>query len=66
MWINDPHNGKLGVQSGLNRAIYRRFKEAGIEIPYPQREVRVLGPLALQQGAAGDANAPSDAPSAPA
>ncbi|MBN4683889.1 mechanosensitive ion channel family protein, partial [Pandoraea nosoerga] len=66
VWINDPHNGKLGVQSGLNRAIYRRFKEAGIEIPYPQREVRVLGPLALQQGASGDVGAPSVDPSAPA
>ena len=62
VWIGDPHNGKLGVQSDLNRAIYRRFKEAGIDIPYPQREVRVLGPLALQQGVSStssDAAAPS-------
>lgn len=62
VWIGDPHNGKLGVQSDLNRAIYRRFKEAGIEIPYPQREVRVLGAQALQQGASstsGDAGAAS-------
>ena len=65
VWIGDPHNGKLGVQSDLNRAIYRRFKEAGIEIPYPQREVRVLGPLALQQGASGDAAISSNS-SAPA
>ncbi|CAJ0854378.1 hypothetical protein R1479_00222 [Ralstonia mannitolilytica] len=55
VWINDPHNGKLGVQSDLNRAIYRRFKEAGIDIPYPQREVRVLGPVALESAPAGDA-----------
>jgi len=64
VWIGDPHNGKLGVQSDLNRAIYRRFQEAGIDIPYPQREVRVLGPLALQQGASstsGDAVASSGA-----
>ncbi|HWV07130.1 MULTISPECIES: mechanosensitive ion channel family protein [unclassified Ralstonia] len=64
VWIADPHNGKLGVQSDLNRAIYRRFKAAGIDIPYPQREVRVLGPLALQQGASstsGDAAASSGA-----
>ncbi len=61
VWIGDPHNGKLGVQSDLNRAIYRRFKEAGIDIPYPQREVRVLGPLALQgaSGTSGDAAAAS-------
>lgn len=61
VWIGDPHNGKLGVQSDLNRAIYRRFKEAGIDIPYPQREVRVLGPLALHgaSGTSGDAAAAS-------
>ncbi|WP_024972270.1 mechanosensitive ion channel family protein [Ralstonia pickettii] len=64
VWIADPHNGKLGVQSDLNRAIYRRFKEAGIEIPYPQREVRVLGSLALQgaSGTSGDVAASSSAP----
>ncbi|WP_413707884.1 mechanosensitive ion channel family protein [Ralstonia sp. Ralssp110] len=64
VWIGDPHNGKLGVQSDLNRTIYRRFKAAGIDIPYPQREVRVLGPLVLQQGASstsGDAVASSGA-----
>ncbi len=60
VWIADPHNGKLGVQSELNRAIYRRFKAAGIEIPYPQREVRMLGPVAVQQGASGDVGAASD------
>lgn len=59
VWIADPHNGKLGVQSDLNRAIYRRFKAAGIEIPYPQREVRVLGPLALPQPSSGDSGASS-------
>ncbi|MGO4808900.1 mechanosensitive ion channel family protein [Cupriavidus sp. 2MCAB6] len=42
-YIADPQNGKLGVQSALNRAIWRKFREHGISIPYPQREVRVLG-----------------------
>ena len=42
-YIADPQNGKLGVQSAMNRAIWRKFKEHGISIPYPQREVRVLG-----------------------
>jgi len=45
VWIGDPQNGKLGVQSDLNRAIYRAFKTTGIDIPYPQHEVRMLGPL---------------------
>ncbi|WP_454732171.1 MULTISPECIES: mechanosensitive ion channel family protein [Cupriavidus] len=41
-YIADPQNGKLGVQSALNRAIWRTFREHGISIPYPQREVRML------------------------
>ncbi len=31
----------LAVRSDLNYAIIKRFREAGIEIPYPQRELRV-------------------------
>lgn len=30
----------LSVRSDLNYAIIKRFREAGIEIPYPQRELR--------------------------
>ncbi|KAF7962263.1 mechanosensitive ion channel protein MscS [Cupriavidus sp. UYMU48A] len=43
VYIADPQNGKLGVQSAMNRAIWRTLREHGISIPYPQREVRVLG-----------------------
>ena len=32
----------LNIRSELNLAIWRAFQEAGIEIPYPQREVRIL------------------------
>jgi hypothetical protein len=42
VYIADPQNGKLGVQSAMNRAIWRAFHENGISIPYPQREVRML------------------------
>ena len=42
-WIRDPHEGTLGIRSAINMQIWRRFKEEGIEIPFPQREVRVLG-----------------------
>ncbi|TXI84475.1 MULTISPECIES: mechanosensitive ion channel family protein [unclassified Cupriavidus] len=40
--IADPQNGKLGVQSAMNRAIWRVFRDHGISIPYPQREIRAL------------------------
>lgn len=42
--IADPQNGKLGVQSAMNRAIWRTFQQHGVSIPYPQRELRVLNP----------------------
>ena len=48
-WIDDPKNGTLGLRSDVNRAILRKFREAGVEIPFPQREVTVK---------AGDATGP--------
>lgn len=42
VYIADPENGKLGVQSAMNRAIWRIFQANGVSIPYPQRELRVL------------------------
>ena len=41
-WIADPHEGTLQLRSDINLAIWREFRKAGIEIPYPQREVRLL------------------------
>ncbi|WP_349742971.1 mechanosensitive ion channel family protein [Roseateles cavernae] len=38
-WIEDPHNGQLGVRSQVNLAILRLFDALGIEIPFPQRVV---------------------------
>jgi small-conductance mechanosensitive channel len=41
-WIADPENGTGGVRSDVNLALLRLFNEKGIEIPFPQRVVRVL------------------------
>ena len=38
--VANVENG-LSVRSDLNYAIIKRFREAGIEIPYPQRELRL-------------------------
>jgi small-conductance mechanosensitive channel len=42
IWISDPQEGTLGVISDINLQVWQRFRAAHIEIPYPQREVRVL------------------------
>jgi len=44
-WIADPENGRLGVVSDVNRAVWRLLQERGVEIPYPQREIRILSEI---------------------
>lgn len=41
-WIADPENGRMGVLSDVNRAIWKLLQQHQIEVPYPQREVRIL------------------------
>jgi small-conductance mechanosensitive channel len=41
-WVADPENGKMNVVSDINLAIWRAFREYGVQIPFPQREVRLL------------------------
>ncbi|HLO63971.1 MAG TPA: mechanosensitive ion channel domain-containing protein [Azonexus sp.] len=41
-WIEDPEEGKGNIVSDVNFAIWRAFKEHGIAIPFPQREVRLI------------------------
>lgn len=41
-WIADPENGRLSVTSDVNREILRLFRDNGIEIPFPQRDVRIV------------------------
>jgi len=38
-WITDAHNGVQNVKSAVLLSIWEKFKEHGIEIPYPQRDL---------------------------
>lgn len=42
-WISDPEEGQIGLRSAINMEIWREFQNNSIEIPFPQREVRLLG-----------------------
>ncbi|MFT3847824.1 MAG: mechanosensitive ion channel [Propionivibrio sp.] len=46
-WVSDPEAGTGGVRSEINLSIWKAFCASGIEIPYPQREVRVIGSPAV-------------------
>ncbi len=41
VWIKDPQQGVGGVRSEVNLAIWKGFRDAGITIPYPQRDVHL-------------------------
>lgn len=44
-WIQDPQRGLTGIQGTVLLALWDKLKENGIEIPFPQREVRVKAPI---------------------
>ncbi len=44
VWINDPQQGLMNVRSDVNVRIWRLFKDAGITIPFPQRDLHLRGP----------------------
>jgi len=41
-WIEDPDQGTSGIKSEIALGILREFRRERIEIPYPQREIRLL------------------------
>jgi small-conductance mechanosensitive channel len=55
VWINDPQNGLGKVKSDLHWGIWKAFKEHGIELPYPQREVHLkTGPGVKGEESSGE------------
>ncbi|MGC9419531.1 MAG: mechanosensitive ion channel family protein, partial [Rhodovulum sp.] len=41
-WITDPTEGLTNVRGAVYLALWDTFRDNGISIPFPQREVRVL------------------------
>lgn len=41
-WIADPEEGRGNIISDINLAIWRAFRENGVEIPFPQRDLRIV------------------------
>jgi small-conductance mechanosensitive channel len=48
IWIRDPERGVANVSSHVRIAIWDAFKEHGIEIPFPQRDIHVKSGLQKQ------------------
>jgi small-conductance mechanosensitive channel len=41
VWIRDPEEGIGNVRSEVLKAVWRAFRDAGIQIPYPQRDIHI-------------------------
>ena len=58
VWIPDPESGVGNVQSEILNRLWHLFKENGIEIPFPQRDVHVkdwpAAPAAKQSPSSDD------------
>ncbi|MDX1710252.1 MAG: mechanosensitive ion channel [Rhodovibrionaceae bacterium] len=41
VWISDPQGGVMNVRSEIFLAMWEKFREHGIEIPFPQRDLHI-------------------------
>lgn len=48
-WVADVVEGRMGPRSDIMFAIWHKFREHGIEIPFPQRDLHIKNPEALKQ-----------------
>ena len=47
IWINDPRNGVSNVKSEVFLRLWDKFREHGIEIPFPQHDLHLKTPSVL-------------------
>jgi small-conductance mechanosensitive channel len=49
-WIGDVVKGRWAPQSEVMFTIWRKFRDAGIEIPFPQRDVHIKSSTSVLEG----------------
>ena len=47
-WINDPKNGLTNVRGEVMLALWDAFRDAGVNIPYPQQDLHFRSPLEVE------------------
>jgi small-conductance mechanosensitive channel len=50
VWINDPQNGINPVKSEILWAIWRSFREHGVVLPFPQRDLHLKTEVKVRTG----------------
>lgn len=48
VWITDPQNGVANITDQILRSVWKKFKENGVEIPFPQRDLHLKSPAIIQ------------------
>ncbi len=51
-WVNDPREGTSNVKSEVRLRVWDSYHEAGIEFPFPQRDLTLRNPEALARALA--------------
>ncbi|WP_412049726.1 mechanosensitive ion channel family protein [Hoeflea sp. Naph1] len=64
-WISDPQAGLTNVRGKVFLALWDVFKENGIKIPYPHREIIMTTPVEVVNRDEPDAESPTDGGPAP-
>ena len=53
-WIDDPQHGMTNIRGTVLLALWDTFKENGINIPFPHREVIMRTPVTVEQRKGGE------------
>jgi len=56
-WIRDPQKGLTNIRGMVLLALWDKFKEHGVQIPFPHREIIMKTPVEV---AAGSTSAPGE------